>query len=124
MDQAKTSLPHLTRMDKSSSNLWRLRTHVTGALIHGTMDYGKDAIIFINTSELPSDSNMTLNVLMHSLESHVKKHNKLPEKLYLQFDNCWRENKNMFILSFAYMLVSMGIVQKVSICMWKMMTIF
>ena len=114
MDQAKTALPHLTRQDKTSQNLWRLRTHITGALVHGTMDYGKDAIMYINTSELPSDSNLTLNVLLRTLESHIQRYNKLPEKLYLQFDNCWRENKNMFILSFAYLLVAMGIVQKVS----------
>lgn len=114
MDQSKTTIPHLTRVDKGSQHLWRLRTHVTGALIHGTMDYGKDVIMFINTADIPSDSNLTLNVLISALEKHVRKYNKLPEKLYLQFDNCWRENKNRYILCFSYMLVAMGIVKKVS----------
>ena len=114
MDQSKTTLPHLTRTDKGSQNLWRLRTHVTGALIHGTMDYSKDAIMFVNTADLPSDSNLTLDVLLSALELHMKKYNKLPEKLYLQFDNCWRENKNKYILCFSFLLVAMGIVKTVS----------
>ncbi|XP_072048256.1 uncharacterized protein [Amphiura filiformis] len=115
MDQSKTTIPHLTRLDKGSQHSWRLQTHLTGAIIHGTMDYGKDVRIFVNTADIPSDSNLTLNILMLALEGYVKKHNKLPEVLYLQFDNCWRENKNIYVLGFCYLLVALGIVQKVRI---------
>ena len=34
MDQSKTNVPQLTTTTKSSQNLWRLRTHLTGNLVH------------------------------------------------------------------------------------------
>ncbi|CAG2224641.1 unnamed protein product [Mytilus edulis] len=37
------------------------------------------------------------------------KDNKLPPILYLQADNCWRENKNKFIISFCELLVHLQI---------------
>lgn len=32
MDQSKTHLPHLKVVNKTSANLWKLRTHLTGIL--------------------------------------------------------------------------------------------
>ena len=114
MDQSKTHLPHFLSKEKGTAQLWTLRTHITGALIHHTGPHGKDANIFINTADIPSDTNLTLHVLLASLEQYVKAHNALPETLYLQFDNCWRENKNQFVLAFAFFLVAIGIIKKVS----------
>ena len=37
MDQSKTDVPQLTTTTKSSQNLWRLRTHLTGKLVHACM---------------------------------------------------------------------------------------
>ena len=116
MDQSKTAIPHLTRKDKTTQHLWSVHTHVTGALTHGTMSSGKDARVFITSQDVAADSNLTLNILMHTLEDHAHKYGKLPEVLYLQFDNCWRENKNKFVLAFCYLLVALGLVKKVSTC--------
>ena len=110
MDHSKTSISHFSRHDKTTKHLWNLHTHVTGVLVHGTMDFGKSAMAFINTSDLSSDSNLTLNVLMKALETYASRSGSLPEVLYLQFDNCWRENKNMYVLGFCYLLVALGIV--------------
>ena len=35
MDQSGTNLPHLKKLNKSMVNLWHLRTHLTGAIVHG-----------------------------------------------------------------------------------------
>lgn len=37
----------------------------------------------------------------------------LPPVLYVQMDNCWRENKNQFLLAFFAFLVLKRIVKKV-----------
>ena len=37
----------------------------------------------------------------------------LPPTLYLHFDNCWRENKNKFVLAITHLLVERGIFKKV-----------
>ena len=109
-----TTLDHQGQKHYSSMNNEEQYNILTGALTHNTNTYGKSAHIFINYTDIPSDSNLTLNVLMSTLEAYVREHNVLPEVLYLQFDNCWRENKNVYVLSFAYLLVAMGIIKKVT----------
>ena len=39
---------------------------------------------------------------------------QLPPTLYLQMDNCWRENKNRYVLCFLALLVELGIFKKVN----------
>ena len=58
----------------------------------------------------PHDSNLTIEVLtqiMHALKE------KLPPTLYLQLDNCARENKNRYFLGFCALLVVKGVFKKV-----------
>ena len=78
MDQNKTDLPHLTRKNKSACNMWVLRTHVTGAIVHGQRSFA-----FIDTHLWPHDSNITINIFLHIL-LQVK---DLPPVLYLQFQS-------------------------------------
>ena len=96
MDQNKTDLPHFTRKNKSACNMWVLRTHVTGAIVHG-----KRSFAFIDVHLWPHDSNLTINILLQLL-LQLK---ELPPVLYLQLDNCYRENKNQFLFGFLALLV-------------------
>ena len=36
-----------------------------------------------------------------------------PPILYVQMDNCWRENKNKYVITFLCLLVENGIFEKV-----------
>ena len=47
MDQQKTNFPNTTTISKSASNLWRLRTHITGAIVHTKAPCGKIAYAFV-----------------------------------------------------------------------------
>ena len=58
MDQNKTNLPSLKRVPKSCQNLWNLRTHLTGALVHGTGSFC--CLDFLQWSH---DTNLTLTCL-------------------------------------------------------------
>lgn len=107
MDQDKTDLPHLDMKNKSLANMWVLRTHVTGALVHGRRNYA-----FVDVNLFPHDSNLTINVLLHILLKEAKER-PLPPTLYLQLDNCWRENKNRYVFGFLAMLVKLGIFKEV-----------
>ena len=40
---------------------------------------------------------------------------QLPPTMYLQMDNCWRENKNLYVFCFLALLVELGIFEKVVI---------
>ena len=59
------------------------------------------------------DSNMVINCLMNTLVQESKD-GILPPTLYIQLDNCWRENKNRFFIGFMAYLVALDIFQEVS----------
>ena len=110
MDQSKTNIPALVPEAKSTQKLTRLRTHLTGAIVHTQAPHGKLLYAFYDTMQWPHDSNLTLEVLsriMHRLKE------KLPPTLYLQLDNCGRENKNRYFFGFCSLLVAKGIFKKV-----------
>ena len=87
-----------------------MRTHITGVLAHTDVPCGKKAYTFIDALEWPHDSNLTINILDAVLSSW---HDQLPSILYLQMDNCWRENKNKYLLGYCAQLVEMKIFKKV-----------
>ncbi len=113
MDQAKTNLPQTNLLAKSLSTLWKLRTHITGVLLHAKSPHGKIAYAFIDLLQYPHDSNMTISILLKVIHSYVELCQSLPQTLYLQMDNTCRENKNKYVLSFCAMLVNMRISKKV-----------
>ena len=108
MDQNKTDLPHLTTKNKAASNLWVLRTHLTGAIVHGRRSYA-----FVDVHLWPQDSNMSMNIFLQIL-FHGK--DNLPSTLYLQMDNCFRENKNQFFFGLLGLLVHYGVFKEVQFC--------
>ena len=113
MDQAKTNLPQTSLLAKSLSSLWKVRTHVTGVLLHTKSQHGKIVYAFVDLLQYPHDSNLTITILLKVLHSYVELSQKIPETLYLQMDNTCRENKNKFVLAFCAMLVEMNIFKKV-----------
>ena len=112
MDQSKTNIPTMTREAKSTQNLYRLRTHLTGALIHTQSPHGKHIQAFYDFMQWAHDSNLIIEVLSQVLHSIRE---KLPPNLYLQLDNCSRENKNKYFLGFCSLLVEKKVFQKVTI---------
>ena len=106
MDQNKTDLPHFTRKTKSACNMWVLRTHITGAIVHGRRSFA-----FIDVHLWPHDSNLTINILLNILMQLSD--DNLPPVLYLQLDNCYRENKNQFVFGFLALLVQLKVFKEV-----------
>ena len=112
MDQAKTNVPNTKVIAKSTFSLWRLRTHLTGVLLHTKTSCGKLAYAFIDLLQWAHDSNLTITLLVRVLIDYAQSH-PLPETLYIQMDNASRENKNKYVLSFCAILVELRIFKKV-----------
>ena len=107
MDQAKTYLPHFLQHTKSTSGMWKLRTHVTGVLVHGQMAYG-----FFDYGQFEHASNLTLTILLNVLYMYK---DSLPQTLYIQMDKCVRENKNQYVLAFCCLLVELKVFTKIKL---------
>ena len=107
MDQSKTNLLHFPSPPKAIASLLYLPIHLAAGIVHG-----KSVEVFLEEGKRwPHDTNLTLHVLMEILQKHKEKQ----EVLYLQLDNCSRENKNKWVLYFVLLLVKKGIFQKVSL---------
>ena len=113
MDQAKTNIPQTKMTAKSQSGLWKLRTHVTGVLVHTKSPHGKLAYAFVDLLEYPHDSNLTITIILKVLVQFTEVMKMLPENLYIQMDNTSRENKNRYVLAFCALAVQLKIFKKV-----------
>ena len=109
MDQAKTTIPslHPTPSCLAGSGL---KTHVTGVLVHG---HTPRAHVFVSTESTHNGSNLTIECIMRTL-LRLQLDSK-PRVLYVQMDNCCRENKNKYVFSFLAFLVQRGVFSKVKI---------
>ena len=105
MDQSKSNLPYSSVLSKSASTLWRLRTHITGVLVHTKAPQGKLAYVFVDMLQWPHGSSLTITVLIKTLYEYQKDH-VLPPNLYIQMDNTCRyvrkDNELIYSIVFNY----------------------
>lgn len=84
-----------------------LQTHITGVLVHGDK-----TLAILDLMQWPHDSNLAINCMMMSL-GHLFKDKPLTETLYIQLDNCGRENKNKYFIGAMAFLVAKGLVKEI-----------
>ena len=85
-----------------------LQTHITGVLAHG-----KSTHAMIDMNQWPHDSNLTINCLLETLLEEASD-GQLTPILYVQLDNCGRENKNKFFIGIMALMVVLGLVKEVT----------
>ena len=78
--------PNTQVIAKFTSGLWRVRTHVSGVLIHTKAPCGKLAFAFADLLQWPHDSNLTATLVTKSILKFVEDR-PLPETLYNTFDH-------------------------------------
>ena len=113
MDQKTTNVPRVRRLSKAMSALSTVGTHLVGNIIHsGQGPYGKEIYGSFDYYQWPHDSNLTISVLLDALCRWCEEY-RLPPILYLQFDNCVRENKNRYMYAVLALLIELKIFEKV-----------
>lgn len=94
MDQKTTCIPRVRRKTKATCNLATVGTHLVGAIFHsGQSPNGKEVFGSFDYYQWPHDPNLTGSVLLNMLSRWCERY-QLPPVLYLQLDNCVKENKN------------------------------
>ena len=109
MDQQKTFVPWIWPFDKAISSLMRLKTHITGVIMHGQTP---SCLLFLDYADIPHDPNLTRHVILQSL---LSLEGPLPSTLNLQLDNTCRENKNWCVLTFLGVLVFNGVFDQINV---------
>lgn len=92
-------IPHIAwgNFPKSWLRLPRLRLQVSGVINH---NLGVKELYISIAQQFDHDSNYSMNLLGIHLSKQIANGHTIPSKLVFQSDNCWRENKNIFLLGF------------------------
>ena len=102
-------VPHIPQQPKSWMVLSRPRYEVIA--VHDPTN-GNDLWHGLNCFD--HDSNITLTILYQKLRD-LREVGKLAPNLILHFDNCFRENKNIYIYAFCTLLIHIGWVRTIEI---------
>jgi hypothetical protein len=93
---------------KGDSKSKRLRIHTEISMVHG----GRPRI-FLAWEDIASDPNLTCEVLYRTLVSEFERRSVRPPILYLQLDNCIRENKNTVFISYLCWILERDVFKEI-----------
>ena len=108
-DQLCYGLPHLLEQCGKQMKE-RLKMHLM-------IDYvaGENVFIYNHLDNLYKDPNLTIECLWRTLKHVERSRGVLPRKLYLQFDNSGRENRNTQVFSMLSWWVKRGAFKEIEI---------
>lgn len=111
MDQQKCALPWFHHPSKEVDSKCHIPTVVTNVRVPGVC-----CLNYLSNNNFAHDANLTVTVLHKALQVVAeKKGGQLPPVLYLQLDNCVRENKNSTMFGYLTWLVATGMVARVEV---------
>jgi hypothetical protein len=101
--------PHFAETTKDEKKE-RIETKLMIAYVHGIGTYTYD--IF---ADIKGDPNLNIECLQRTLKHVEKKQGTLAKTLYLQLDNCFRENKNAYVLCYLAWLIERGVFERIEL---------
>ena len=107
-DQSAYGIPHFREISKTTATAHKMKCHLVGVISHGN----QKVFTYTITERWPHGSNLTIEILQRTL-TMLEQDSRLPPVLYLQMDNCSRENKNQFVLGFLCWLVARRIFREI-----------
>ena len=113
-DQSAYSMPHFVLLDKDTAgNGKRIRNHLFGAIVHGRALYG-----FSYLDNCKHGTNLTIEALHRVIVKEWIRGGKqrLPRVLFLQLDNCSKQNKSQYLIAYLGLLVGWGVFDEVILC--------
>ena len=109
-DQSAFGLPHFTTTPKSQ------RGHAMKVKLIGLLEHRIEnrLTLLTMTEEHATGANHVIEVV-HRFLNTKRDEGPLPTKFHVQLDNCSRENKNKYALSYFEMLVMLGVFESVEV---------
>ena len=106
MDQSKLRLPRpgYRQSSKAWQALFRPASHLVGTWIHRFK-----LALSLSDEDVRKDSQTSIELVARALSKVVDTFGVVPLQVHLQQDNCFREGKNQYMLSFFLLLSILGI---------------
>ena len=106
--QVINGFPHFREATKEDAKGNRLELHTQIAIVHG-----KAPRVMLAWENIAGDPNWTIQCLYNVLKHEERERDRLPPVLYLQLDNCTRENKNTYLFAYLCWLVERHVFEEV-----------
>lgn len=110
-DQTAYGLPHFVFTTKSEKG-HKLKVKCVGVLEHSNP---RKRFFFTMTEEHSTGANHVIEALHRTINHKYQEEGRLPPTMFIQVDNCTRENKNKYFLSYLESLVARGVFQSVQV---------
>ena len=108
-DQFPYGFPHFRQKQKNDGTGSRVKVHTQIAMVHG-----RPPMVFVATEDILGDPNLTIECLNRIFKREEEQRpNGLPETLYLELDNCFRENKNTYTFAYLVWLIERGVFKEI-----------
>ena len=92
MDNNKSYLPRYLEHSKDQAQKERLPTKISGCNVYsGWYEAKRKVIFYVNHDIFEQGSNMIITLINLLLQDFIKDWKKLPKKLHLNMDNCWKD---------------------------------
>lgn len=112
-DQFPHGFPSFFEQTKDDCNGVRLKMHLQIGLAHGGCP---EPVFYCGWEYLYGDPNFTIETLYRMIKREEEaRDGKLPDTLYLQLDNCIRENKNTYVITFLAWLIERGVFKQIKV---------
>jgi hypothetical protein len=107
--QMINGFPHFWEITKKDAQGKRHALHTGIAIVHGTKP-----MVFLGYEDIAGNPNWIIEQLYRVLRrEELARPSGLPSVLYLQVDNCFRENKNTYVMNYCCWLIERGVVKSI-----------
>lgn len=108
-------LPHFVPVPKGSTKICRLKVHVTGLIDHRN---NVRKLWFVPDHwDGHMGANYTISLLHDYIRELLTKQTPRCEKLWIQMDNCGKDNKNQYIFGYLAFLIHLGWFKEINVSM-------
>jgi len=106
-DQFPLGRPSFAEIFKKDKTLRMMHHELVGVIDHGPE---RQVIVYDAMEHVPHNPNMVIDGVQRTLKYlELQNNGVLPDILFLQFDNCLRENKNAYVCSYLANLIERGV---------------
>lgn len=109
--QSAYGLPHWPYETKATQRGHKIGVHLTGILEHASPN---NLTLLTMTDEHKTGANHVIEAL-HRWISRKEMEGRLPDVLFVQVDNCTRENKNRYFFSYIECLVALEVFSEIQV---------
>ena len=89
-------------MGKNSGGIFRLPSKVTGCIIWSSwFPQNRKVVMLVNHDQFEQNGSKVVSIVYELLHIVLAEFKKLPKKLHINLDNCWRYVSTSFLLLVA-----------------------